>query len=341
MQTTITVALIASFTSLMVSLYQTRQGRHNQRELEIVKLKLAEKLAERNARRDYEYKALQRLYEEYEPIRFQLLDTVECAKYHWEGLQQEIIWRQGWKSFLLLSTVYHLLTPAAVYQLARKSLTLVDLKVDPQIELQYLLAKKAYLVFTHDRQIAEFSGLEYTPYVEGWREKRIDNSQKYRRQGLPLGRLDNAVNSLLVPLTHLSEHERVISFGEFEQKFSTIRDDDVKSSLGTARDLFNEFHPEKHPVLWRILLTQYCLHKAILALADEGTFRGNWLACPNKWLTLEEKQNLQWAAHLDRSINKQDLTIALEGSGRYMQEIVVSDIKRIMKKQDFDFNSTA
>lgn len=68
METTITVALIASFSSLMVSLYQTRQGRHNQRELEIVKLKLAEKLAERNARRDYEYKALQRLYEEYEPI---------------------------------------------------------------------------------------------------------------------------------------------------------------------------------------------------------------------------------------------------------------------------------
>jgi hypothetical protein len=242
---------------------------------------------------------------------------------------------------LLLSTVYHLLTPAAVYQLARKSLTLVDLKVDPQIELQYLLAKKAYLVFTHDRQIAEFSGLEYTPYVEGWREKRIDNPQKYRRQGLPLGRLDNTVNSLLVPLTHSSEHERVISFGEFEQQFSTIRDDDVKSSLGAARDLFNEFHPEKHPVLWRILLTQYCLHKAILALASEDTFKSNWLVDPNEWLTLEEKQKLQWTAHSENSVNKQALTIALKDVGRYMKEMVISDVGRIVKKKDLGFNSTA
>jgi hypothetical protein len=277
MNPTIVVALIGSCSSLLLSLYQTRQGRRNQRELEVVKLRLAEQQAERNARRDYEYKALQRLYEEYEPIRFQLIDALECAKYHLEELQQEIIWRQGWKSFVLLSTVYHLLSPAAVYRLACKSLTLVDLKVDSQIELQYLLAKKAYLVLTHDRQIAKFSDLEYAPYVEGWREKRVDNPQKYRRQGLPLGRLDNAVNALLMPLTHSSEHERVISFGEFEQQFSTIQDGDVKSPLGAARDLFNEFNPEKHPVLWRILLTQYCLHKAILALAN-GRHLQNYLA---------------------------------------------------------------
>jgi len=328
----IIIALIAAFTSLVTSFYQVVQGRRNQQDLEVVKLKLAEQQAERGSRRDYEYNALQRLYEEYEPIRFQLIDSVESAKYHIEELQQEMIWRQGVQGLdLLLSTVYHLLLSSAVYRLARRSLTLVDLKVDPQIELQYLLVKKVYLAFTHDRQIAKFSGLDYTPFVEGWREKRIENPQKYKRQGLTLGRLDNAVDALLIPLTSSPERERVVSFGEFEQQFSEIQEEDVRGALRKARDLFYEFHPSRQPVLWQILLTQYCLYKAILALANGDNFKVDLLAYPDQWLTSEELHKLQWEIPKD-SLNEQNLEYILGGIGRYLREMVVPDVIRILQK---------
>lgn len=335
----IIIALIAAFTSLVASFYQVIQGRRNEQDLEVVKLRLAEQQAERDSRRDYEYNALQRLYEEYEPIRFQLIDAVECAKYHIEELQQEMIWRQGWQgSDLLLSTVYHLLLPAAVYRRARRSLTLVDLKVDPQIELQYLLLKKVYLAFTHDRQIARFSSLDYTPYVEGWREKRIDDPQKYKRQGLPLGRLDNAVDALLIPLASSPEHERVVSFGEFEQQFSEIQNDDVRGALGAARDLFYEFHPMRQPVLWQILLTQYCLYKAILALANGDTFKPNLLAYPDKWLNSEELRKLQWEIPKDL-LKEQNFEYVFDGVGRYLRELVVPDVTCIFQKQGVKNNA--
>jgi hypothetical protein len=328
----IVIALIAAFTSLATSVYQVIQGRRNEHDLEIVKLKLAEQQADSNSRRDYEYNALQRLYEEYEPIRFQLIDAVESAKYHIEELQQEMDWRQGWQGIdLLLSTVYHLFLPAAVYRLARRSLTLVDLKVDPQIELQYLLVKKVYLAFTHDRQIAKFSGLDYTPYVDGWREKRLENPQKYKRQGFPLGRLDNAVDALLIPLTSSPTHERVVSFGEFEEQFTKIQDDDVRSALGAARDLFYEFDPVRQPVLWQILLTQYCLYKAILALANGHDCDVRLLAYPDQWLNSEELSKLQWDV-FKKSSDEQSLEHTLDGVGRYLRELVVPDVDRILQK---------
>lgn len=330
----IIVALIASFTSLAASFYQAIQGRRNQHDLEIVKLRLSEQKAEHDARRDYEYQALRRLYEEYEPIRFQLIDAVECAKYHIEELQQEMIWREGYQAFSFLqATTYNLLLPAAVYRLVRRTLTLVDLKVDPQIEIQYLLVKKVYLTFTHDRKIASYSGLDYTPYVEGWREKRIDNPQKYKRQGLPLGRLDNALDAFLVPITSSPEHERVISFGEFEQKFSEVKEEDVTGSLGAPRDIFYKFHPAEHPVLWKILLIQYLLYKAILALAYNETFKVEWLACPDQWLTSDEMQKLQWGSSRGLSNSKQSLeNDLLYGVDKYLQDMVIPDINRILKE---------
>jgi hypothetical protein len=166
MTTPIEVALIAALVSLLVSLYQVAKGYRNQRELEKLKSGLAAEQAEQAAWREYRYRALQRLYDEYEPLRFQLVEAVEGAKNQIEDLgNKSVIRRQGIEGvlpsgqYLLLATIYHLLLPGAVFRIIRRRLTLVDLRLDPRIELQYALAKRALLVLSDDARVAQLSGL--------------------------------------------------------------------------------------------------------------------------------------------------------------------------------------
>lgn len=336
MVTEVATALIAAGTSLTISLYQAIQGQRNQRELEALKSRLSDQQAERDARRGYEYKALQRLYEEYEPLRFRLLEAVESAKHQIEDLgYQEVVRQQGIEgilpggNYLLRATIYHLLLPATVYRIISRSLTLVDLRLDPQIEMEYLLAKKSFLVLSDDARIARLTGLAYTPYVDGWRDHRKGNAQKFRRQGLPPGRLDNAVEALIAPLASISKHERVISFGEFEEKVKAVEESDVRSALGAARDLFFDFHPIRRPVLWRILLVQYLLYKAILhsARVESGTV--SWLLDPKQSLTPGELDSLRWGTRDTDTSDDVSLEGALRGVKQYIRDTVIPDVRRI------------
>jgi hypothetical protein len=62
------------------------------------------------------------------------------------------------------------------------------------------------------------------------------------------------------------------------------------------------------------------------------TFKITWLEYPNEWLTPEEKRNLQWKADSEYPADNQAPKIALEGVGRYMQEMVIADVNRILQK---------
>jgi hypothetical protein len=342
MVTQIQVALIAALSALLVSFYQVGKGYRNQRALEELKSALASQQADQTARRDYKYKALQRLYEEYEPLRFQLVEAVESAKSQIEELgKQKVIRAKGVEGilpsgrYLLLATIYHLLLPGAVFRIIRRRLTLVDLRLDPQIELQYALAKRAFILLADDARVAQLSRLDYTPYVDGWREKRIENPSKYRRQGLPLGRLENAVEALVVPLNSTVGHERVMSFGEFEQKFGTIKDDaDVRSPLGAARDLFQDCEPANRPVLWHILLAQYLVYKAILLLASGDCITTDWFADPSCSLTPEEVENLHWKRDkltIDQGGNTGTYPME-QGLARYMTEVILPEVRHLIRE---------
>lgn len=61
--------------------------------------------------------------------------------------------------------------------------------------------------------------------------------------------------------------ERVISYGEFEKKLGDASNDKT-SDIYLSRDIFFNFHPENRPILWRILITQSLLLKALLELKN-------------------------------------------------------------------------
>jgi hypothetical protein len=197
MDTTVLAALITSFVSVLSSWTSYSQIR-----LERLRSKLAKQQAQQKAQLDYVYEARKRLYQECEPLLFQLIETSETALSQIKDIISRVNATDGQvfrEQYNLKTTMYYLLMSCAVFKMIRRRLTLVDLQVDPMIYTQYILAKSVYLSHTHDFNLArpEFGKrLKYKPYVDDWRKKREENPQVYRRQGFPLGRLDNALDAL-------------------------------------------------------------------------------------------------------------------------------------------------
>jgi hypothetical protein len=253
----------------------------------IAELRVAQEseIAQDKARRDYEYEARKRLYKEYEPLRFQLVEYSENALHHIRdiaentrkgGLESDA-WPKFRKRDYLKETVYKLLLPCTIYKLMTKRLTLVDLQLDCLLRAHYVLARAVYFSFRDDFLFAKLMRHTYDPYVEDWREKRRQNPQRYRRQGFLGGALDNALNALIV---HESkEAYSIISFDRFEKQFNRewpqLEQEEVSSNLAVPMDMFNEFHPDTRPIMWCTLVTHALIYRCILETYEEKILDGN------------------------------------------------------------------
>jgi hypothetical protein len=152
-----------------------------------------------------------------------------------------------------------LLSPLVFLKLIQRRLTLVDLAVDPHINNQYALAKWLYISFTEGFKLASIAPrFEYEPDCDDWLEKREQQPQKHWRQAVFMGRLDIAVEALIV---RENEVWHCMSYGEFE---SIYRDEKIREKFNAFADLFLDFHPRTRPVLWRVLIVQAHLYEALL-----------------------------------------------------------------------------
>jgi hypothetical protein len=247
-----------------------------QKDLEQLKAGLEEKKSEKDARRDYEYEARKRLYQECEPLLFELYELSENALHRIYSLARSA--RKGnlgltgsWldsPGYYMASTIYNLLAPIAVYKLIQRRLTFVDLTVEPHIRSQYILAKLIAVSFTDDFDFARCTPQRpYSPNDHAWQALRKTDPAQYWKQGIPLGRLDVAAEGLI--LQESSGSLRLRSFGEFETEYH-----DKKSTIGTGfssvTDMFLGFHPKFRPCLWRMLITQAHIYEALLKISQGG-----------------------------------------------------------------------
>lgn len=263
------VALISGIVAMILAIWNFLSGRKTQADIEILKNELAEKKSENDARREYEFEARKKLYQEYEPLLFQLMEASDNALHRIKSLartaRHENLNENGWLSqfnYYTKSTIYKLFVPIAIYQIMQKKLTLVDIAVDSSIGLRYKMAKQIYISYTDDFEFARtYQNIEYDPNILNWQEKRKDNPACFWRQGLPMGLLDKTIEILIEK--DESGKERVISYGEFEKKLSHIESDNT-SDINLSKDIFFNFHPQKRPILWRILITQSILLRAFL-----------------------------------------------------------------------------
>jgi len=272
--------------------------------------------AERDARRDYEYEARKRLYEQYEPLLFQLVERSESALHRVYSLARSAregnlsIAGDGWldsQGYYMVSTMYILLAPIAVFRLMQNRLTFVDLSVDPGIAARYALGKILYLSFTCDFELAKCKpSLEYEPHIKDWETSRKTQPSRYWRQGIALGRLDNALDDLLVVR---DQEWRLRTFGEYESLLYGQTQENLITDSWRFADILSGFHPYTRPVLWRILIVQAHVHRLIVGLVNASAS-----AIPDSLLEqlaipYEQRDSFDWRSedgepHSERVLNE-------------------------------------
>jgi hypothetical protein len=233
-----------------------------------------ERLSAAAARRAYEYEARKRLYQDCEPLLFQLSQNAGVAIGRVVSLAREA--REGrlagpdgslsgdpaedsGRGYYFRSTLYQLLAPLAIAYLLRTHLTLQDMALDPWVKREFSLSDAAYRAFTRDFHFASLN-----PVIPNYREQADKPSDpaasnSVLKQGIFLGRLDNLIESLIATER---EHRRLIAFGRFEELL-VQRHSAVAHTLKPLMGIVANFHPHTHPVFWRILCAEYFLFRAL------------------------------------------------------------------------------
>ncbi|TPN00433.1 hypothetical protein FKO01_50590 [Mesorhizobium sp. B2-3-3] len=278
---TVAAALIAASTSAVVTLLVQLIGFGANRRLEKLKSELVEQIestkaelsdlnASRNARRDYEYDARKRLYEEIEPLLFQLYEACEQSYFRVKSLSRSQ--RSGeldsagnsWlrpEGYYLFSTVYYLLLPIGIFRIIQKKMTFVDIYGDSRIALKYYLAKIYFFALTDDFVVAGYDPvLPYEPNAENWEALRIENPARFFRQAFVVGDVDALADAMLHSEGGIL---RVKTYGEFEK--AAAIDGEQRAVFEEALGLFQNFESGQRPVLGRVLLVLACLSDLIIS----------------------------------------------------------------------------
>jgi hypothetical protein len=245
----------------------------NQKEVEYLRSALADQTKDRDARRDYEYDAHKRLYEQCEPLLFQLADLAEHAYHRIYSIARSA--RRGdlpywfeYEDYYKRSTMYKLIVPLVIFRLIQQRLTFIDLTLDSHIAHQYRLLKFLYLTFTDPFEFAKLSpSIDHDPDNDDWENLRKTDPQKYWRQGMYLGVLDNSIDALIIP----GEPVRWKTYGEFEAEIKNKSSATHKQFL-TFSDILHGFHPQGRPIFWRMLVAQSMIYRKIVeSQAASGT----------------------------------------------------------------------
>ncbi len=305
--TAIVVALIAALGSLTVTLVTQVLSRRASRDLAERTSRLEAEGKVRDARLDYEYEAKKRLYEECEPLLFQTIELAENARARIVSLARSAKAGDiqpdgaGWLAhpgYYYTSTAFQLLAPMTSFKILQRRLTSIDLSLEPRIRRRYELIKILFLSFVRDFELAgREPPLTYQPdRADPGRPERdrllAEGPAVYGRQGLYRGTLDVVVDALISSPAPGSKDaagavERCKTFGEFLTEFE-VAGSPVHAIRPELGELFGGFHPQRRPVLWRVLVGQALLYDEFLgARPDTATLESglDWGGEPDEVAT--------------------------------------------------------
>lgn len=354
-EATVLPALITAGAAFAVSIVSWLSSRSNQqkvienqvelqryqKDLRRLQAELDEKRAERDARRDYEYEALKRLYQECSPLLFQLSEQASSAYGRIRGISESAA--QGnlgpgpdsWLTsdryrYYRASTEYRLLAPLATLKLLQQRLTRLDMSLDPEIQLIYTLARQAGRVISDDFELARVTSpeLAYEPHTTEVELLRSSSPAMYWQQGVPRGILDSAVETLLVK--DGEESRRVMSFLEFEAARKQV-DNVAGKALERIGYLFVNFHPKERPILWRILLATASIYRSIGLLAEREHSRQGQPDTEHLLLMSDEESNaFDWRADKSNEPQGQEVCAASLAVRAYLMRELQNPVSRTL-----------
>lgn len=322
------VSLISLFFTLRASRANQVELQKHQRELEELKTNLQQKSADRDARRDYEYDARKRLYQQCEPLLFQLFEHAESGRKRIRSLARtakqgdlSLTSGEGWlhdpRNYYLESTLYKLLAPLVVFRIIQQKLTLVDLTVDPHINSLYLLSKRLFLSLTDDFKFAHLEpSLAYDPHARVSAEVMREQPARYARQGLSIGILETLIDKMIVGA---SGSERCMNYGEFAAAYCLKGK--IADAFAPVAALFVDFHPKTRPVLWRLLVAQFHLYEALIQARELKI--SNSPHDPAKLLKPladDQKKVLDWRSYAIQGEDDEVLVLPFKAAESYLNE---------------------
>jgi hypothetical protein len=298
------LSAIAAYHAQKRSIANHTELQRYQKDLKRLQADLDEKSKERDARRDYEYEALKRLYFECSPLLFVLTEQANAAFDRIQGLAQTAAqgnlngptsWLTGRRyRYYRLSTEYRLLAPLGTFKLLQHRLTQFDLSLEPEIRLMYGLARQAERAIGDDFELAKsgVTPLDYEPHSESAQTQIEAQPAVYAQQGVPRGILDNAIESLIVRET--GTPPRVMTFLEFENS-RQLQDSSTKKAFGRIKYLLANFHPRTRPVFWRVLLATASVYRALSFVADRNSLNATTLCASQLLASLDpDRASFDW-----------------------------------------------
>jgi hypothetical protein len=316
-------ALIAAAAALIVATITHLSNRNNQKAIEQLRDDYDKTRGERNAKRDYEYEARKRLYQECGPPLFQLVELSESAFYRITNLAaaaKQGNLEPGQRSYLYsgyyrISTLYRLLAPSALLKIIQSRLTLIDLSLDRKIWLQYTLTRQSFFAFGDEFLFASLgNSLIYEPFDKEARTKSKSDPAAYWRQGLPLGVIESAIEVLLT--TDKEGNKRLMTYAECEAEYNDEKSR-VREQFDAIAFLIHDFHPRTRPVFWRILVTQAVLYYVLsnpIALDDP------------KWglrhiqISTEDRSKFDWRSAKESMISDASVFEPLSIAEHYLEQ---------------------
>jgi hypothetical protein len=181
--------IISIIITVILGIFTAKQ----QEKMKFLESRLAIKKSELDARREYRYKAIYRIFTKVEPYRAQFLFLSDRALKsisiitEWDKEDRLGKFRsKGSTGFK--KTIYDLLAPLAAYMLLKNQLTPTDMSLIPSIQFQYFMGEILLYTFSDDRifyeklnQHQENIVYHYLHRSEASRDEKKANPDKFKR----------------------------------------------------------------------------------------------------------------------------------------------------------------
>jgi hypothetical protein len=214
----------------------------------------------------------------------------------------------------LTSTAYRLAISLAVFKAIQRRLTSVDLGTEATIRGQYSLAKALFFSWNDGfRLAAAHPPITYDPYHIDASRLAESNPATYARQHIWIGDLERIAEALT--LEDSSGRIDYMGFGKFEDSY---RDETSRlyECIQPTVHLLRDFYPQTRPVLWRILIAQAHLHRALLLTFNADS---NGTASPIDSIDTKEKKEFDWRPDKDQVTEHEALNDPFHAAQRYLK----------------------
>lgn len=257
-----TIVLISGVISTIVTgAVTTFFQRRSDEKLEKLKDELSKEAREHNARLDYQYEALKRLYNDVEPLLFSAQLAARSVHGRLRSMTERIseghitmdpkkTWMNG--GYYQQSSIYRLFILLAAHSLVSRKISNFDITIEPDIGSKYAVLSIFRNIFVAHFDLARVQdfAVDYAPYDDVSDAEKKANPSKYEFQGLVRGDVERLAAAMLVGE---ATNRRLLEWHEFEEGLADTNSE-LSAAYAPVAVIFDEFHPSTSPIVWRALI---------------------------------------------------------------------------------------